>query len=71
MFSAANDFWRSKMTWTGLSGIALAWYQAYTHVITVENAIVATFASLAFMFVRDTVAKAGNIGSTAERPRRG
>ncbi len=53
----APDFWRSKVTWTGLGAIAYAATRCYLGKVGVDEAALAVFTALGVIFGRDTVAK--------------
>lgn len=53
----ASDIWRSKATWTGIAAIFSALVGAYFKEITWEAAVMAIFAALQSIWIRDTISK--------------
>ena len=57
----ASDLWHSKTTWTACMAIVTALGAALSHEITWVQFAVGVFAALQTVFIRDTIAKLGDI----------
>lgn len=64
-FSSATDFWHSKLTWLGLSGVATAVAGVIQGTTDLVTGVGLVFSALALIFVRDTIAK-GNEENAAQ-----